>query len=127
MSDIVSALLIEDNPIHVRLLQALLEEAKKPAVDVVVANDLASGLSRLQEGDIDVVLLDLVLPDSQEMATFDRIKEAVGDLPIIILTGLDDEEWVEQAVSAGARGYLIKTQVDAQTLAEAVHAAVAPH
>ena len=65
MADPISALLIEDNPIHVRLLQALLEETKDPAIKVTVANDLKTGLERLKAGDIDVVLLDLVLPDSQ--------------------------------------------------------------
>ncbi len=123
MPDAISVLLIEDNPIHVRLLQALLQEARDPAVEIDVAGDLTKGLERLHEGGIDVVLLDLVLPDSQEMATFERVKTEMPGLPVIILTGLDDEDWAEQAVAAGACDYLVKTKVDAPRLAEAVHAA----
>ncbi|MFT5091122.1 MAG: glutamate dehydrogenase (NAD(P)+) [Candidatus Latescibacterota bacterium] len=124
MSDPISALLIEDNPIHVRLLQALLQEAKDPAIHVEVANDLATGLERLQMGDIDVLLLDLVLPDSQEIATFERVHAELPTLPVIILTGLDDEDWAEEAVAAGASQYLVKTQIDSARLVSAVRAAL---
>jgi glutamate dehydrogenase (NAD(P)+) len=124
MPDAISVLLIEDNPIHARLLQALLQEAKDPVVEIDIAGDLAAGLERLHAGGIDVLLLDLVLPDSQEMATFERVKAELPELPVIILTGLDDEDWAEQAVAAGARDYLVKTKVDAARLAAAVHAAV---
>jgi DNA-binding NarL/FixJ family response regulator len=58
------------------------------------------------------------------MATFERVKAEMPELPVIILTGLDDEDWAEQAVAAGARDYLVKTKVDAARLAAAVHAAV---
>ncbi len=124
MADPISALLIEDNPIHVRLLQALLEETKDPAIKVTVANDLKTGLERLQAGDIDVVLLDLVLPDSQELATFERVRTEAPTMPVVILTGLDDEDWAEEAVAAGARQYLVKTQVDSARLVAAVRAAL---
>jgi len=126
MADPISALLIEDNPIHVRLLQALLQEAKDPAIHVAVANDLATGLERLHVGDIDVLLLDLVLPDSQELATFERVHAELPNLPVIILTGLDDEDWAEGAVAAGASQYLVKTQVDSARLVSAVRAALEP-
>ena len=74
----ISVLLIEDNPIHTRLLQGLLSDAQGPAFAVETADHLAVGLARLGQGGIDAVLLDLVLPDSQEMATLERVKEDVG-------------------------------------------------
>ncbi len=124
MPDPILALLIEDNPMHVRLLQALLQEAKDPAIEVVVANDLKTGIERLQAGGIDVLLLDLVLPDSQELATFERVRAEAPTVPVVILTGLDDESRAEEAVAAGARQYLVKTQVDSARLVAAVHAAL---
>ena len=116
----ISVLLIEDNPIHARLLQGLLSSSF--AVERV--DHLAAGLERLAAGNIDVVLLDLVLPDSQELVTFERVKEVVPQVPVLVLTGLDDEELAEAAVGAGARDYLVKTQIDGERLAQSIRAAL---
>ena len=117
----ISVLLFEDNPIHARLLQNLL----KPEFTVEVVDHLAAGLARLEAGGIDAILLDLVLPDSQELATFERVKATVPNIPVLVLTGLDDEVLAEEAVAAGARDYLIKTQIDGESLARSIRAAVA--
>ena len=117
----ISILLIEDNPIHARLLQGLLSSSF--AVERV--DHLAAGLERLAAGNIDVVLLDLVLPDSQELVTFERVKEVVPQVPVLVLTGLDDEELAEAAVAAGARDYLVKTQIDGERLTQSIRAALA--
>ena len=98
----ISVLLVEDNPIHARLLQGLLSDQQNPAFAVEIADHLTAGLARLKAGSIDAVLLDLVLPDSQEIATFERVKEAVPELPVLVLTGLDDEALATEAVAAGA-------------------------
>ena len=86
---------------------------------------LAAGLARLKAGGIDAILLDLVLPDSQELATFERVKATVPNIPVLVLTGLDDEVLAEEAVAAGARDYLIKTQINGESLARSIRAAVA--
>ena len=117
----ISVLLIEDNPIHARLLQGLLSSS----FVVERVDHLAAGLERLAAGNIDVVLLDLVLPDSQELVTFDRDKEVVQQVPVLVLTGLDDEELAEAAVAAGAHDYLVKTQIDGERLAQSIRAALA--
>ena len=117
----ISVLLFEDNPIHTRLLQGLL----KPEFAVEAVDHLAAGLARLEAGGIDAILLDLVLPDSQELATFERVKATVPHIPVLVLTGLDDEVLAEEAVAAGARDYLIKTQIDGESLARSIRAAVA--
>ena len=117
----ISVLLFEDNPIHVRLLQGFL----KPEFAVEAVDNLAAGLARLEAGGIDAILLDLVLPDSQELATFERVKATVPNIPVLVLTGLDDEVLAEEAVAAGARDYLIKTQIDGESLARSIREAVA--
>ena len=117
----ISVLLIEDNPIHARLLQGLLSSS----FVVERVDHLAVGLERLAAGNIDVVLLDLVLPDSQELVTFERVKEVVPQVPVLVLTGLDDEELAEAAVAAGAHDYLVKTQIDGERLTQSLRAALA--
>jgi glutamate dehydrogenase (NAD(P)+) len=119
----ISVLLVEDNPIHARLLQGLLSDRSDPAFAVEAVDHLAAGIQRLSTGSFDAVL-DLVLPDSQEMATFERVKEAVPDMPVLVLTGLDDEGLAEEAVAAGAREYLVKTQIDGESLARSLQAAI---
>ncbi len=121
----ISVLLIEDNPIHTRLLQGLLSDAPGPAFAVETADHLAVGLARLEQGGIDAVLLDLVLPDSQEMATFERVKEVAPNTPVLVLTGLVDEDLAAEAVAAGARAYLVKTEIDGASLAQSIQTAVA--
>ena len=121
----ISVLLIEDNPIHARLLQGLLSDAQGPAFAVETADHLAVGLARLGQGGIDAVLLDLVLPDSQEMATFERVKEVAPNTPVLVLTGLVDEDLAAEAVAAGACAYLVKTEIDGASLAQSIQSAVA--
>ena len=121
----ISILLIEDNPIHTRLLQGLLSDAQGAAFAVETADHLAVGLARLGQGGIDAVLLDLVLPDSQEMATFERVKEVAPNTPVLVLTGLVDEDLAAEAVAAGACAYLVKTEIDGASLAQSIQSAVA--
>ena len=121
----ISVLLIEDNPIHTRLLQGLLSDAQGPAFAVETADHLAVGLARLGQGGIDAVLLDLVLPDSQEMATFERVKEVAPNTPVFVLTGLVAEDLAAEAVAAGACAYLVKTEIDGASLAQSIQSAVA--
>ena len=121
----IHVLLIEDNPIHARLLQGLLSDAQNPGFAVETADQLAAGLARLGQGGIAAVLLDLVLPDSQDMATFERVKEVAPDTPVLVLTGLADQGLAEEAAAAGARAYLVKTEIDGASLARSIQAAVA--
>ena len=120
----IRALLIEDNPIHARLIQRFLDRVDEPTVVWEAVDRLSTGLSRLGAGNIDLVLLDLILPDCQEIETFLRLKEAAPAVPVVILTGLDDLGLADRAVSLGAREYLVKTQIDEETLARAVRSAL---
>jgi sigma-B regulation protein RsbU (phosphoserine phosphatase) len=84
------------------------------------AKNLSSGLTRLAEGNIDVVLLDLSLPDSSGLETFHAIKEHARDIPIIVLSGTDDETLALNAVHAGAEDYLVKGHVNSQLITRAI-------
>ena len=120
----ISVLLIEDNPIHARLIQNLLDEATGPGFELISADRLSTGLARIDDGGIDVVLLDLVLPDSQELETLERMRAAAPDIPIVILTSLDDVTLAAKAVEAGAQDFLIKTETNSTLLARSIHYAI---
>ena len=120
----ISVLLVEDNPADERLIRELLGEATGAAFEMECADRLSSGLARLEKGGIDVVLLDLGLPDSHGLDTFVRMRSEAPDFPIVVLTGLDDEATGTAAVRGGAQDYLVKGETDGKTLARAVRYAV---
>jgi len=110
-ADPTRVLLIEDNPIDARVIQALAGKHEVP-FEIVWADRLASGVARLAEGAVDVVLLDLSLPDSAGLDTFFRLQEQAPEVPIIVLTSTDDDRMALKAVQAGAQDYLVKGRVD---------------
>ncbi len=120
----VTVLLIEDNPIHARLLRGLLDHAEGQPFAVTAVETAAAGVQCLAHQPVDVVLLDLVLPDSQELETYVRVRAHAPETPIIILTGLDDTDLARHAVEAGAQDYLIKTQLNATVLTRSIHYAL---
>lgn len=124
MAERISVLLIEDNPIHARLIQNLLEESKTSVFDLNSADRLSTGIERLAGGNIDVILLDLVLPDSQELETLERVRAAAPEMPIVILTSLDDVTLAAKAVEEGAQDFLIKTETNSRTLTRSIHYAI---
>ena len=110
-------LLVEDNPADYRLLREHLAEVGIGAFEVDHAACLKEALERASdESRYDVVLLDLSLPDSQGMTTVHRCRAAMPLLPIVVLTGMDDENLGIQAIRSGAQDYLIKSQVDSRLL-----------
>lgn len=79
MSDqTVRILLVEDNPLHAKLIQRLLDTEMQLRCEVVAVDRLADGLRQLERGATDLVLLDLILPDSQELETLFRIRSAAS-------------------------------------------------
>ncbi len=117
-------LLIEDNPGDARLIREMLVEARGASFTLETADHLAAGLARLGAGSFDVVLLDLSLPDGQGLQTFERVHAKVPSLPIVVLTGLDDETVAVGAVQAGAQDYLLKGHVDPHELVLAIRYAI---
>jgi diguanylate cyclase (GGDEF)-like protein len=128
----IRVLIVEDNPGDARLIREHLSGARvtgtlAPAFQLVLADRLAAGLARLAEGGIDAVLLDLSLPDSQGLDTFVKAQAQAPDVPMVVLTGLDDEAVALQAMQAGAQDYLVKGQIDRDLLSRAVRYAVERH
>jgi signal transduction histidine kinase len=122
----IGALLIEDNPGDARLIREMLREAGTghAAVDLVHAERLATGLEQLAGDGADVVLLDLSLPDSQGLDTFAAVHAASPFVPIVVLSGLDDEGTAVRAVQEGAQDYLVKGKVDGGTILRAMRYAI---
>jgi PAS domain S-box-containing protein len=123
----VRILLIEDSPSDRRFFTAILCRVSQTAFSVTEATSLAAGLERLAVGATDLVLLDLGLPDSWGLETFMRLHAAWPRVPVIVLTGSDDEALAVQAVRAGAQDFLVKGQVDAKLLGRAIRYARERH
>jgi len=104
----INILLVEDNPVDSRLIQELLRDASLKRFHIVTMATLSDALNFLSENDVDVVLLDLGLPDSQGLATFKAVYERAPTIPIIMFTVLDEEEVKEAAFRQGAQDYLTK-------------------
>jgi signal transduction histidine kinase len=110
----IRCLLIEDNPGDARLIREMLRDAggSAHAVAVALTDRLSSGMDHLREHGADLVLLDLSLPDSTGLDTFDALHTAAPLTPVVVLSGLADESVAITAVHHGAQDYLVKGQVD---------------
>ncbi len=113
-------LVIEDDPNYFILVNERLSLNKNPAFELIRSKHMQSGLERLAEGDIDVVLLDLMLPDSEGLNSFLSVHKAFPSVPIIILTSFDDYDLAAQAISWGAQDYLTKGSFDRQLLVKSI-------
>ena len=118
-------LLIEDNPGDLFLLREMVSgESHGRFLIAAEAGDLAAGIAHLTAGEIDVVLLDLSLPDSSGVDTFTAAHKAAPDVPIIVLSGMDDEDLALQTVQLGAQEYLVKGRINSQVLHRALRYAI---
>jgi two-component system sensor histidine kinase/response regulator len=108
----IEILLVEDNAGDVRLVQEMLSETRAVPFSLAIANSLAATLARLRAGGIDVLLLDLGLPDSNGVNTFTSVHAQTPTLPIIVLTGVCDPSIALTVVQQGAQDFLVKGQVD---------------
>jgi signal transduction histidine kinase len=121
----LAVLLVEDNPGDAGLLQALLEEDAAHPPTVRWVQRLSAAREALADGGrIDVVLLDLSLPDARGLATVEAVRADAPSLPVVVMTGLDDEAVALRAMQAGAQDYLVKGAFTAAGLHRALHRAV---
>ncbi len=123
----VKVLLIEDHPEYGPLIESILSEEKDLFFHISRAEKLATGLKRIREGDTDLVLLDLSLPDSQGMDTFLRLQTEAPSLPVVVLTGLKDDNLALEVIRRGAQDYVVKGEVDGKMLARILRHAVERH
>lgn len=123
----IRILCIEDNAGDARLLQEMLLDAGGDQVTLSQAPDLTQALARLQTESFDIILLDLGLPESRGLNTFSRVQEAHPELPIVVLSGLDDEAVAISAVQEGAQDYLVKKQISGGSLLRSIRYAIERH
>jgi len=121
--DRVRILLVEDNPADARLLKEMLGDAGA-AFDLTNAERLTEALRRLNGEAFDCILLDLMLPDSRGLETFFRVYARASHVPIVVLSGLSDENLAATAVREGAQDYLVKGHVDGGLLLRSVRYAI---
>jgi len=124
LADQLRVLLVEDNPGDVRLMQEYLKDGIDGSFELETAADCAAAAKRMAGGNLDVVLVDLQLPDSSGLQTFQRLHQARPDLPIVVMTGLDDRALSRNAVEAGAQDYLVKGQVTGEVVTRVLRYAV---
>lgn len=122
--DHVGILLVEDNAGDARLVREMLREGWAEPSDVVHVQGLADARDRLLESARWCVLLDLGLPDASGLEALERIREMAPDVPVIVLTGLEDEIVALRAVHEGAQDYLVKGQVNASLLSRSIRHAI---
>jgi signal transduction histidine kinase len=115
-------LVIEDDPEDVRLLREILRDDR--SIELEHASLLEAGLARIECGGIDLVLLDLSLPDSEPSRTVAAVRDADPGLPIIVVSGADDEGAKAHSIATGAQDYFVKGGTDGALLSRAIAHAV---
>ena len=123
-TDFIRVLLIEDDPDDVLLLKDSLAEAKTVRIRLASAERLSEGLKYLAEQEVDVVLLDLNLPDSHGLETLTTIMKAFPKAPIVVMSGIADEIITIEAVRRGAQDYLVKGEISGTTLVRVMRYAI---
>ncbi|QDL12105.1 hybrid sensor histidine kinase/response regulator [Brasilonema octagenarum UFV-E1] len=117
-------LLVEDNPGDVVLLEEFLQDVTSVKFYLKQAEQLDEALRFLEQESFDVILLDLLLPDSQGLQTFIKIHHQAPAIPIIVLTGFNDETLAIKAMQQGAQDYLVKGQVNGDLLVRSMRYAI---
>ncbi len=124
----IRVLLIEDNPGDARYMREMLvvelANPVAPRFETEWVEQLSTALERLSKGGVDVILCDLTLPDSQGLDTFTAVHAQAPQVPIVVLSGLDDEEIAVQTVREGAQDYLVKGDVDTNLLVRSIRYAI---
>ncbi|MBU4198354.1 MAG: response regulator [Verrucomicrobia bacterium] len=123
----INILLVEDNPDEVVLIKEQLLHTKDTNFNIASVGRLDAALSWLAESQAEVVMLDLILPDSRGLETFRKVYGRFPEIPIIVLTCVGDEALASQLVKEGAQDYLIKGQGDIGALVHALRYAIERH
>ncbi|MGC9358491.1 MAG: sensor histidine kinase, partial [Anaerolineae bacterium] len=124
-TETLNVLVIEDHAGDARLIRELLAKAPDrawnlPYFHLIWVTTLAAGLARLAKGDIDAVLTDLELPDSQAHETYGQLVARAPDIPVVVLTGREEADLARRTVRAGAQDYLLKGELRGTLLAHAL-------
>lgn len=123
----IQVLLVEDSPTDRLLVRATLSAGGSGVFDIASVDRLGAAIEHAGKTRVDVLLLDLCLPDAQGLDTFVRAHAALPDLPIVVLSGLGDEMIAIQSVQQGAQDYLMKGATMPELLPRAIRYAVERH
>jgi signal transduction histidine kinase len=123
----LQVLLVEDNAGDARLLHEMFSKEKPGSFELTHFLRMSEAVVHLAKGGVDIVLLDMGLPDGHGLDTVRRTHAAAPDVPVIVLTGLDDEALAAEAMKAGAQDYLIKGQIENRALPRALRHAIERH
>jgi two-component system sensor histidine kinase UhpB len=121
---IKTLLLVEDNPGDARLLRGMLNQKAAHNIELTHVERMSDAEKCLSEHAVDIVLLDLELPDTQGLESVSRVHAAAPRVPLVVWTGRDDESMAVRALQDGAQDYLIKGQVNSDGLLRALRYAV---
>ena len=134
--DALHILLIEDNPGDARLIQEMLRgteelaqrisptETASQTPEISRKTRLEEGLETIESASTDIVLLDLNLPDSEGLDTLETVHEEAGETPIVVLTGVRDQQVGVEAIQRGAQDFLVKDEVTSELLVRTIHHAI---
>lgn len=117
-------LLVEDDDAHARLAVAWLDVEGHGGFEVRRVDRLSTGLAALAAEPVDAILLDLSLPDSDRIETFRSVRAQAPSTPIVVMTGIGDDELALQAVQEGAQDYLVKGDIDGPLVVRALRYAI---
>jgi signal transduction histidine kinase len=123
----LQVLLVEDNAGDVRLLREMFSKEKPDSFELTHLLRMSEAEIHLAKGGVDIVLLDMGLPDGHGLDTVRRAHAVAPDVPMIVLTGLDDEALAAEAMKEGAQDYLIKGQIESRALPRALRHAIERH
>jgi diguanylate cyclase (GGDEF)-like protein/PAS domain S-box-containing protein len=117
-------LLVEDNPADARLVREMVNDHGQHASEVTHVESLGEAESLLSEREVDIILLDLRLPDGHGLGALRRARAAAPRVPLVVLTGLNDESLAHQALREGAQDYLVKGEIETRGLLRVLRHAV---
>lgn len=117
----INILLIEDNSADLKLINVYLKESYENGFRLVTADSLANGLKQIKKNDFDIIIIDLSLPDSNGLHTFKEVYKAAFEIPLIVLTGKEDEFVGIDTVKLGAQEFLIKGKINGAALKRSIN------
>jgi two-component system, cell cycle sensor histidine kinase and response regulator CckA len=120
----IRILVVEDAPEDACLIQTLLQNAKRGRFQAETVSTLSHAFERLSQGGIDAIILDLTLPDSSGMGTFEKLQSRFPLVPVLVLTAGQDESMADVAIRHGAQDYLHKGALDSALVVRAVRYAI---
>jgi signal transduction histidine kinase len=123
----LQVLVVEDNAGDARLLQQMFSKEQPGSFQITHLLRMSEALVHLAKGGVDIILLDMGLPDGHGLDTVRRAQEVAPGVPVIVLTGLDDEKLAAEAMKEGAQDYLIKGQIESRALPRALRHAIDRH